>query len=114
MAEKFDTYFTVEVNGKLKMILQFRSQYFKFCSSIFSIFSSNQVASSNILSEPIITTKSREFGIENGQIELYCSVDVASMMDRLEMKWELPNENIAKQVLIHTKIVQISWIKSCL
>lgn len=80
MAEKFDTYFTIEVNGKLEM-------------------RPNQAANSNILSEPTITSKMKDFGIENGRLELYCTVKVASMVNHLEMKWELPNENIAKKVI---------------
>lgn len=94
VAEKFDTYFTVKVIGKLNLIYG----YFALLISFIFFQSFNQEASSNILSEPTITTKIGDFGIQNGQIELYCSVKVASMMDRLEMKWELPNDNIAKKV----------------
>lgn len=57
-----------------------------------------QAARSNILSEPTITSKIKDFGIENGQLELECAVKVASMANRLEMKWELPNDNIAEKV----------------
>lgn len=58
-----------------------------------------QASDSNILSEPKIAWRMTDFGIENGQLILNCSVNVTSV-NRFEMKWDLPNQNIAEKVRI--------------
>lgn len=87
--EKFDIYFTVKVNRKPP---RSHSNYDALP------IRSNQGVGSNILSEPKIALKQGHLGIENEPLELECTVTVASMTNRLEMKWELPNENIAEKV----------------
>lgn len=61
-------------------------------------FHSTEEVSSNILGEPTLTSKKEDLGVESDQLELECTVTVASMTNRIEIKWELPNENIAKKV----------------
>lgn len=71
----------------------------------------NQVASTNVLSEPTIISKTAEFGVKNGHLELNCTVETA-WSNRLEMKWELPNENIAKKVWIHANTLKVDRIEA--
>lgn len=69
---------------------------YKVSTNVFSFYS-NQAASSNILSEPQIAWRIQDFGSVIDQLILNCTVNVTSL-NRFEMNWELPNQNIAKKV----------------
>lgn len=47
--------------------------------------------------KPKIESSSDDFGIEDDQMELHCIVDAVKGV-KLDMKWELPNQNIAIEV----------------
>ena len=56
------------------------------------------------VNRPLITSKTDNFGIEGDQLELNCTVE-ADWDAKLELKWELPNNNEAERVnyaLYHT------------
>lgn len=110
VAEKFDIYFKVQVNCMfLFEIASFvhvddNISAFLLYRAIFLNFSLKQVDHSNFLGEPKIISKADDNGNgnKNDQLELSCTVETTSN-HQLEMKWELPNENIAKNVRFFTK-----------
>lgn len=80
----------------------FRNFFIHVLAFVLIVYS-NQADKSNIMGEPTITWTTNVSRNENGQLILNCTVNMASM-DRVEMKWELPNQNIAMKVrrFIHT------------
>lgn len=56
-----------------------------------------QVAGTKYVNKPLITSKTDDYGVEHGQIELNCTVE-ADWSAKLEFRWELPNRDIASQV----------------
>lgn len=56
-----------------------------------------KVAGTTYVSTPVITSKTDDYGIEDGALELNCSVEY-NIGTKIEMKWMLPNNNIAIEV----------------
>lgn len=57
------------------------------------------MAGPKIVSKPSITSKSGDYGIENDQLELNCTVE-AQLGANFNINWMLPNDEIALQVWI--------------
>lgn len=57
----------------------------------------HQVAGTKYVNKPLIISKTDDYGVERGQLELNCTVE-ADWSAKLEFKWELPNKDIANEV----------------